>query len=154
MPTNQLIQHRGGPSKRAVFWVWRPYSSFSNIHFRSQPFFLKSVVELFEYYLPLKSFKNFFFKWNKTFSPSTIILSNHSVSAVSLTSFYKKKKHKNVQKKIAQSIFVKAFSSQLTLILSKVRRYICDIYDHHHHRYCHLPSNKHHQTQLCFEIKM
>ena len=39
MPTNQLIQHRGGPSKRAVFWVWRPYSSFSNIHFRSQPFF-------------------------------------------------------------------------------------------------------------------
>ena len=47
-----------------------------------------------------------------------------------------------MQKKIAQSIFVKAFPSQLSLILSKVRRYICDIYDHHHHRYCHLPSNK------------
>ena len=89
----------------------------------------------------------------KTFSPSTIILSNHSVSDVSLPSFYKKNK-KMCKKKIAQSIFVKAFSSQLSLILSKVRRYICDIYDHHHHRYCHLPSNKHHQTQLCFEIKM
>ena len=154
MPTNQLIQHRGGPSKRAVFWVWRPYSSFSNIHFRSQPFFLNLSFNSLSIIYLWNRLRTLFLKWNKTFSHSTIILSNHSVSAVSLTSFYKKKPTKMCKKKIAQSIFVKAFSSQLTLILSKVRRYICDIYDHHHHRYCHLPSNKHHQHQLCFEIKM
>ena len=39
-------------------------------------------------------------KWNKTFSPSTIILSNHSVSAVSLTSFYKKKPQKCAKKRL------------------------------------------------------